>query len=697
MAATSTTAENLKSSGRADYALPVLCVGILLMMVLPIPAPIIDMALTLSIGFSLIVFLASIYIEKPMQLSMFPTLLLISTLARLSLNVATTRVILLKGSEGPSAAGHVIQTFGEFVVGGNYVVGVIVFLVLVIINFVVITKGSGRVAEVGARFILDAMPGKQMAIDADLASGLIGEQEARSRRAGIQEEADFYGAMDGASKFIRGDAIAGLLITAINIVGGFIIGVAQADMSAAEAGATYTILTVGDGLVAQLPALLISTAAGIVVTRSSVPTSLSAGISRQLLGRKKALNVAGTVLAGMALVPGFPAIPFLLLGGTLILVGRRPEPVAQDLAATRKEKEAAEPITEAERLAALLPVDPLEIEVGYELVPLVDVAQGGELTERIGGLRRNLVTELGIILPPIHVRDNLQLKPRQYRFLLAGAEIGAGDVRPQQLLAIDPGGGAPPLKGERTKEPAFGLPAWWIQSAERSRAEAAGYTVVDPATVMVTHITELVRTNAAEMLGRAEAQELFDILGRTHPRLVEELIPAVLSASDVVRVLRNLLHEGIGVRNMRTIFETLAEFGQRTKDTDQLTEFVRHRLARHVTRKFQNDDGRVLALVLDSGFENELRQSAGNAPLHTLGVEPRLGRRMLEHVEKLAVEFSRSTAPPLLVSSPDVRRAIADFIRPRVPGLSVVSYAEIAAGTEIVPLGVVGLPDAKRS
>ncbi len=685
--------DTTQKPNKGEYALPILLVCVLLMMVLPIPAFIIDFFLTLSIGFSLMIFMASVFSFRPMELSLFPTLLLVSTLVRLSINVATTRAILLKGGEGPDAAGNVIRTFGEFVVGGNYVVGIIIFLVLVIINFVVITKGSGRVAEVGARFTLDSMPGKQMAIDADLAAGLIDEREAIRRRQDIQEEADFYGSMDGASKFVRGDAMAGLLITAINIIAGFIIGVAQFEMSAAESGATYTILTVGDGLVSQIPALLISTAAGIVVTRSSSGKQLGTEMGNQIFSHRKALNISGVVLGGLALVPGLPAIPFVALGGFMLYYARKPRPVTSE--DVEVDSDAEEPITEGERLAALLPLDMLEIEVGYELVPLVDVSQGGELTDRIGGLRRNLVTEMGIILPPIHVRDNLQLSPREYRFLLSGTEIGRSDVRPGLLLAIDPGGGAPAIDGERTTEPAFGLPAWWINAVNRARAENMGYTVVDPATVMVTHITELVKASAHELLGRAEAQDLFDILARSHPRLVEELIPAVMSATDVIRVLRNLLAEGISIRDLRSIFEVLSEFGSHTKDTTELTEYVRARLARTITERFRSENKKVQGLVLDGGLENELRQSTGGKPLHLIGVEPRLGRRLLEHVEKLAVEFSRSTAPPVLVTSPDVRKGVSDFIKPRVPGLSVISYAEVTTGTEIVPLGVVGLPDGQ--
>ncbi len=680
------------SSTRNEYTVPVFLVGILVMMVLPIPAPIIDLALTLSIGFALCLFLTAIYIQKPLDLSAFPTLLLVSTLARLSINVASTRLILLRGGEGPDAAGRVIRTFGEFVVGGSYVVGVIVFLVLVIINFVVITKGAGRIAEVGARFNLDAMPGKQMAIDADLSAGLIGEDEARQRRADIQNEADFYGAMDGASKFVRGDAIAGLLITGINIVGGFIIGITQLDLTAADSAQTYTILTVGDGLVSQIPALLISTAAGLVVTRSATGTSLGATMTAQLTGQHRATKVAGIALGAMALIPGLPAIPFLLLGGSLFLLSRRP----QTAQVPEEVEEVEEPLTERERLSALLPVDLLELEVGYELVPLVDVSQGGELTDRISGLRRNLVSELGVILPPIHVRDNLKLQPRQYRFLLSGNEVGSGEIYPSQMMAIDPTGRGGQIAGEQTTEPAFGLPAWWISPERRAETENAGYTVVDPSTVMVTHITELVRNHAADILGRAEAQELFDVLARSHPRLVEELMPAILPAADVVRILRQLLRENVSIRDLRTIFEVLAEHGPRTKDPEQLVELARHRLARQITTKFQSEDGRVYGLVLDAGFENELRQSAAAAASQVLGVDPRLGRRLLDNVEKQAVEFGRSTAPPLLITSPDVRRAVSDFIRPRIPGLTVVSYAEISQGTEIIPLGVAGLAETQQ-
>jgi flagellar biosynthesis protein FlhA len=679
-------------SQAAFYVVPFVAIGIVALLVVPVPPLVIDIALTLSIGFSLCMFLTAIYIDRPLSLSVFPTLLLVSTLARLSINVASTRLILLHGGDGQHAAGRVIGTFGEFVVGGNYVVGIIVFLILVVVNFVVITKGAGRIAEVGARFILDAMPGKQMAIDADLSSGLIREDEARARRKAVQEEADFYGAMDGASKFVRGDAIAGILITAINIVGGFIIGVTQHGMSAADAGATYTILTVGEGLVSQLPALLISTAAGIVVTRPTSDSDLGPTVAKQLLGNGRALKVAGIVLCGIGLVPGLPAVSFLLLGGTLVFLSRRDRVAALPV----EEQKPATTVSERERLAALLPVDLLEIEVGYDLVPLVDVGQGGDLTERITGLRRNLVAELGIILPPIHVRDNLRLRPRQYRFVLVGSVVATGEVRPGRLMALDPSGASESIPGERTTEPAFGLPAVWITPPERPRAENAGYTVVDATTVMVTHLTEIVRVHAADLLGRGEAQDLFDILARSHPRVVEELMPGMMQPGDVIRVLRNLLREGVSIRNLRAILETLAEYAGRTKDTDQLTELTRHRLARQITKKFESDDGRIHAIILDHTLESELRQSAANSASHVLGVDPRLGRKLLEHIERLASEFGRSTSPPVLVTSPDVRRAVSDFLRPRIPGLSVISYGEISAGTEIATLGVAGLPELKK-
>ncbi|MBN2802937.1 MAG: flagellar biosynthesis protein FlhA [Deltaproteobacteria bacterium] len=681
-----------------DIILPVSLIGVLVMMLMPMPPFLMDMALSLSIGFALCLFLAAIYIEKPLDLAIFPSLLLISTLARLAMNVATTRLILLHGSEGPDAAGRVISTFGNFVVGGNYVVGVIIFLVLVIINFIVITKGAGRIAEVGARFVLDAMPGKQMAIDADLSSGLISEAGAKARRLEIQSEADFYGTMDGASKFVRGDAIAGLLITGINIVGGFIVGITQQDMTAADAAATFTILTVGDGLVSQIPSLLISTAAGLVVTRSTQGGTLSGSISNQLLRQSRPVKVTAYAMGAMALVPGFPAIPFLLLGAGLYALSRNAgklESAAGTSGASglMEDGSAQPPLTERERLAGMLPVEMLEFEVGYELVPLIDVAQGGELTNRVASLRRSIVTELGIILSPLHVRDNLRLGAKQYRLLLSGNEIGQGEVWPGYLLALNPGGTLRPgvhLEGIETVEPTFGLPAWWIKPVHRALAENNGFTVVDPTTVMVTHITELLRTHAHELLGRSEVQDLLDIVASTNSRVVEELIPGLMSAIEVGQVLKGLLKEGVSIRDLRSILEALGEFAGRTKDIDQLVELCRVRLGRQITHKYISEDERVYGIVLDTGFENEIRQNSQSSSSQILGVEPRLGRRLLEQVERMAPEFSRSSAPPVLIASPDTRRAISDFIRPRIPGLGVLSYAEISTGTDIVPLGVVG-------
>jgi len=679
--------------GAREYLIPALLVAILLMMIIPMPTFVVDLALAGSIGFSLCIFLAAIYVQTPLDLSVFPTMLLISTLARLAVDVATTRLILLHGGEGPDAAGGVIKTFGEFVVGGNYVVGVIVFLVLVVINFVVITKGSGRVAEVSARFVLDAMPGKQMAIDADLSSGAIGEQEARARRRQIQEEASFYGAMDGASKFVRGDAIAGLLITAINIVAGFVIGVTQQGLGASDAAATYTILTVGDGLVSQLPALLVSTAAGIVVTRSAGVSSLGPVMVEQIGRVSRSLRVAGVALAAMAFIPGLPVIPFVLLGGSLLLASRgaRVEARPKEPSAQVDAK-----LSEKERLAALLPVDLLSLEVGFDLVPMVDVAQGGELTERIAGMRRSLVAEIGVIIPPIHVRDNLSLGSNRYRVLISGTEVGAGQIIAGRLLAIDPGTGGQ-LDGTRTTEPAFGLPAWWIAEKERARAEDQGFTVVDASTVMVTHVTEIIRKHAAVLLGRAEAEELFDVLARQNARLVEELIPGVLGATEVIVVLRLLLKEGVSIRDMRTIFETLSEYGGRTKEPQQLAEIVRQRLRRTITAKYVSEDGRIYGMLLDHSIENEIRQSSTDPTARIHGIDPRVGRKVLEHVERQAPEFGRSTAPPVLITSPDVRRPVADFIGPRIPGLSVLSYAEVTEGTEIVQLGSRTLPRADAS
>lgn len=680
MSASASLAGPRTHAGRAAAVVPFLLVGVVLLMVIPLPAVMLDLMLAVSIGVSIALLLVAIYLEKPLDLSSFPAILLFVTLFRLALNVASTRLILLHGADGPDAAGDIIRAFGEFLIGGNYVVGGTVFVLLVVINFVVITKGAGRVAEVAARFTLDAMPGKQMAIDADLASGAITQDEARARRKLVEQESDFFGAMDGSSKFVRGDAIAGLLVTGINIIVGFVVGVAQRDMSAADAAATFTVLSVGDGLASQIPALLVSTAAGVVVTRASAGTAIAPALVAQLTGRRQALYATAGVLAAIGLVPGMPLAPFALLGAILAVAARLlPPPTAEGALDAAAAQAPAEP-TERERIEEALPLDLLELEVGFDLVSLVDATRGGELVERIGAIRRNLATELGIIVPPVHIRDNLRLAAGQYRLLVSGNEVGSGELRIGRLLAMDPSGAAPAIGGEPTREPAFGLPAQWIAPSERDRAEMLGYTVVDVATVVATHLSEMLRAAAPDLLGRTEAQELVDLFAKREPKLVDELIPALLPLGEVIRVLRGLLREGVPVRDLRTIFEALADHARETKDPNALIELVRQRMARHITSRFKGPDGRVLALVLDPRAEDAFRQG---------GPDASAAQRLLSSLDGAARAFAGVSTPPLLVCAPDVRRVVSDFFLRRVPGLSVVSFREIDVRTTVRSLGVV--------
>lgn len=667
---------------RLASTVPLLLVGIVFLMIVPLPAFTLDMLIATSIALSVGLLLVSIHMEKPLDLSSFPTILLFATLLRLALNVASTRLILLHGAEGATAAGRVIGAFGEFIVGGNFVVGGAVFVLLVIINFVVITKGAGRVAEVSARFTLDALPGKQMSIDADLASGILTQEDAKIRRKEVEREADFFGAMDGASKFVRGDAIAGLMMTGINIVVGFVVGIAQQGLSASEAATTYTVLTVGDGLASQIPALLVSTAAGVVVTRAAAGAALAPALVQQLGRNRGALMGTGAVLGGMGLLPGMPLIPFALLGGALAWAARSvPEMEdSEEGPSSAAEPEAEGADADRARIKQILPVDLLELEVGFDLVPLVDSGRGGDLVERIGAIRRNLASELGLIIPSIHIRDNLRLDSSTYRLMLSGNEVGSGRVRMGRVLVMDPSGSVPPMDGEAVKEPAFGLPAKWVREAQRMKAETMGFTVVDPATVAATHLTEMLRTLAPELLGRSEAQELIDLFAEQHPKLVDELIPNLLPMGEVVKVLRGLLMEGVSVRDLRTIFEALADYAREVKDPWDLTELVRQRLARHLTARFKGDQGQVAALVLDPAAEEHFRSG---------GPDAGSAQRLLSSLDQAARNFARVTTPPLVLCAPDIRRHVSEFLIRRVPGLSVLSFREIDAQTTVRTLGVV--------
>ncbi|MCA9665501.1 MAG: flagellar biosynthesis protein FlhA [Myxococcales bacterium] len=682
-----------------DIYIAAAMVSILAVMLLPLPPLLMDLFLSVSVCLSLLTFLVAIYLRDPLELSVFPSLVLVATLLRLSLNVASTRLILMRGSEGPEAAGSVIKAFGQFVVGGNYVVGIILFLILVVINFVVITKGAGRVAEVSARFALDGLPGKQMAIDADLGAGLINDTQAAARRSRLQDEADFHGAMDGASKFVRGDAIAGLIITAINVVAGITIGVLQHGMAIGEAGETFTILTVGDGLVSQIPGLLMSTAAGIVVTRSAGEGDLGTALVEQLGRHRRPAAIAAFFLAALALVPGMPHLTFLVIAaasGAIAYFGggkkdgaQKGDGSSQDAGAGSLASADGSP-ADRESVEALLPIDLLALEIGYELVGMADGAPQGNLLGRIASIRRQFATELGIIVPPIHVRDNLSLAPDEYRLLLLGNPIGGGTVRVGRYLAMDPGGVLGPIEGEAVVEPAFGLPARWVGSAQRPAAESLGYTVVDASTVIATHLSELLRRNAHELLGRAEVQELLDIFSKTNANVVDELVPNLLSLGDVIKVLRNLLREGISIRDLRTILETLADHGAQVKDPDALTELVRQRMAKHLTARVQDADGRVHALVLDPGLEQDLRHALRAAGGEMAAFDGQAIPRVLGAIERSIGNLADSPVMPVLVVSPDVRPHLSAFTARHVQGLQVYSYREIAPNAQIQTLGVVG-------
>jgi flagellar biosynthesis protein FlhA len=682
-----------RSSDRWDMVVPLGIIGVVLMMVLPVPAPLLDVLLSFSVALAVGVFLTALFIEEALEFSAFPAFVLIATLLRLSLNVATTRRILLHGAEGPSAAGHVVEAFGRFVVEGNVLVGLVVFLILAVINFVVITKGAGRVAEVAARFTLDAMPGKQMAIDADLASGALDGEGARARRKHLEREADFFGAMDGASKFVHGDAIAGLLITAINLVGGLVMGMSSG-MDLAQAGETFSVLSVGDALSTQIPALLISAAAGIVVTRSATREPIGRAFSDQLLGRPRPVLMTAGIMTLLALVPGMPAFPCLLMAGGLVLASRSRTQKAQ--AATAAAGAAAEPKRSAsEEVDSALGLETLTLEVGYELVGVVDTARGGTLLDRVAALRQQLARDLGLVMPPVHVGDNLSLQPGGYRVLILGNEIGHGLCRAGRLLAVDPSGMSPALDGERTTDPTFNMPAWWIAQRDKELAEALGYTVVDHATILATHLGELLRTNAHRLLGRQEVQHLLEVLARTAPKLVDDVVPGLISLGDLLRVLRNLVRESVSIRDLRTILESLAEFTAQTKDVEQLTELVRERLAPQITSRFKGGDSTVAAMTLDPGLEDILRRSLRDIAAGTGGaLDPALLRGVVQSAERAVGTFNAQGVTPLLVAPPDLRRYVRAIFEWKLPQLAIVSFREIEPSAPLRVIERLGPPHA---
>ena len=633
---------------------PLLIVLILSMMVLPLPPFVLDVFFTFNIAISVMVLLVAMYTMRPLDFSIFPTVLLVTTLLRLSLNVASTRIILLQGHNGPDAAGKVIEAFGHFLVGGNYAVGIVVFIILTLINFIVITKGAGRIAEVTARFTLDAMPGKQMAIDADLNAGLIGEDEARKRRAEVAQEADFYGSMDGASKFVRGDAVAGILILFINIIGGLIIGVLQHDMSAGDAAKTYTLLTIGDGLVAQIPALIISTAAGLVVTRVATGQDIGQQLVAQLFGNPMILAITAAILGILGLIPGMPNFVFLMLGSGLgFLAWRMARKSAVTVraadAALAEQPSAAMPESVEASWSDVAPVDVLGLEVGYRLIPLVDRGQDGELLKRIRGLRKKFAQEIGFLSAPVHIRDNLELRPNAYRLTLKGVAIGNGEAFPGMYLAINPGRVSGQLAGTPTQDPAFGLPAVWIEAGLREQAHVFGYTVVDASTVVATHLNHIILSHSAELLGRQETQALLDHIAVESPKLVEDLVPKQLPLSTLQRVLQNLLEEGVNIRDMRTIIETLAEHAPRNQDPLVLTSLVRIALGRAIVQQLFPGSNEMQVMALEPGLERVLGQALQGGGEDASGIEPGLADTLMRETAVASQRQEDLGLPPVLL------------------------------------------------
>ena len=670
---------------------PAAFVLILVPIVIPLQAWTMDGLLAFSLGISLLVFLLTFYVAEPLEFSVFPTVLLFSTLFRLSLNVASTRLILLHGHEGSDAAGNLIETFGHLMVSGDFVVGLVIFILLIIINFFVITKGAGRIAEVAARFTLDALPGKQMAIDADLSSGILTEDDARKRRKDIGLESEFYGAMDGASKFIRGDAIAGILITGINIIGGLIVGVSRHGLSLGEATSSYTILTVGDGLVSQIPALVISVSAGIIVTRVGGELRLDQQISKQFLSNPKVLTSLALLFGLLLLIPGF-RVPFAFLGaGVLLLLWRATRAVKRVEESTAAVQVEEQEVQDTEPVADLLSLDTLEMEVGFDLVPLVDPRKGGELMERVQRLRRQLARSMGIVVPPIHIRDNVQLKPGEYRVLLRGIEVAGGELLPRHVMAINPGNARRRIHGTPGREPAFGLDAVWIKPEKQDEARRAGYTVVDLPTVISTHLSELIKSHAPELINRQELQRILDSIAKTHPKVIDDLIPTTLSLGVVLRVIRNLLTENVSVRDMLTILETLADEGERTKDTAALTEAVRRRLARQLTRQYQDDRGKLRCLVLHPGVEARIKENLRSDEEGTLvALEPTQVRDLVKKIGAAVERHARGDHFPVLLTSSAIRRPLRRLLERVLPTVGVLSSQEISAAAQVENLGTVG-------
>jgi len=672
----------------SDIFMAVALIGILALMIIPLPSFLLDIFLAGNMTIALAILLIGLYTEQPLDFSVFPSLLLVTTLFRLSLNIASTRLILLHGHEGPDAAGAVIKSFGQFVVGGNYVVGGVLFLILVIINFVVITKGAGRVAEVAARFTLDALPGKQMAIDSDLAAGMINDSEARARRTRISREADFYGSMDGASKFVRGDAIAGMLIMLVNLFGGFIIGVWQKGMPLETALTNYSLLTVGEGLMAQIPALVISTAAGIIVTRTADEKNFGHEITGQFLNYPKAFYVTSGFLFALGLIPGLPHVAFFILSALMFLGGKMAKEKTKTGEGTQ-EMAAQQGESGLEQIGSIKPLDILELEVGYGLVPLVDAVREGELLDRIRSIRRQYAMKMGFVVPPVHIHDNLQLKPYEYNILIKGAKIGGGELT-GQILAMDAGIKSGEVEGLKTTEPVFGLPAVWIKPADREQAQLYGYTVVDNSTIIATHISEIIKKHAHELLGRQELQQLLDNLAATCPKVVEELVPSLLNLGTVLHVVKNLLKENVSIRDFRTILETLADYAALTKDPEMLNEFVRQALGRNIVEQYKHEDDTLYLLSMDRNVEEVIAEGVQNSGQESfLAIEPAIAQKILAEIRNGMEKFNQMGTSPVLIASPSIRRHVKKLTERFMPNLAVISHNEIPPNIKIQSLGVV--------
>lgn len=677
----------------SDLAVALGLILILVVMVVPIPPFMLDLFLALSLASSVIVLLVSVYARRPLDFSTFPSVLLVTTLLRLSLNVASTRNILIHGAaDGTGAAGEIIRAFGEFVVGGNFAVGIVIFSILVVINFIVITKGAGRVAEVSARFTLDAMPGKQMAIDADLNAGLINNEQAKIRRAEVAQEADFYGSMDGASKFVRGDAIAAILITAINILGGIIIGVAQNDMAFSDAARTFTLLTVGDGLVAQIPAIIISTAAGMLATRSTTDAALGSQMADQFTVHPKVFYITGAVLALFALIPGLPGIPFFAIAATIAFAGFRITQSHKRVADEKKSGEVQEKKSQSETLESLLPVELVQLDVGYGLVSIVDAEQNGDLLERISHLRKQFALDWGVIIPSVRIKDNLELKPGGYSVKLKGIEIARGELMPDHFLAMDPGTVIGSVDGVETKEPVFGLPALWVTEDLRDEAQYNGYTVVDLSTVLATHLTEVLKANLHELLGRQELVRLLDSFKEENPKVVNDLVPDILPLGTVLKVSQNLLREGVSIRDLRTILEALAENGTGTKDADALTEYVRQGLYRQITERIKSGQGDIPLFTLDRGVEEHIARGIVRGDGHEqLSLDPKVTQTILAGLNEKIEEATNAGEKMVVLCSPVIRRHFKRLTEKFIPNLVVVSHNELSPEVNIRSLGTVRL------